>query len=366
MERGHTSVRVLGENYNSLFEKEVFSIELAEKHYMLGKLYENDQQAFERKCDMIRNLYEFLLSDSCNINEATKYFIKGFNGSQVKIILDKKQRAKGEATFSLQSINMKKQYYTSKLDVLLKEQLEGREKSMIDSLFDCYEIKEEDYKQCKRIYNNLLQCFSTAQFDRKCMFINIPAKEMCYDMEKDKFEKFLQLINPYGIKYKADKQSRINGMTREAGYFNYLMSNRQDLSDEETELRDRIKDWSVNGTSLVDENLEKGQAEEIEDLQEKIRELENKVSQQSQEIEAQEKQLDKLNFEIETYERNEKYLRGEIEKAKGQEVKEQPADKLNRSVVNKMVELYENNMTLEVYEKLIRIYAEKSGRELNR
>ena len=61
---------------------------------MLGKLYENDQQAFERKCDMIRDLYEFLLSDSCNINEATKYFIKGFNGSQVKIILDKKQRAK--------------------------------------------------------------------------------------------------------------------------------------------------------------------------------------------------------------------------------------------------------------------------------
>lgn len=223
-----------------------------------------------------------------------------------------------------------------------------------------YKIREKE--KCPFCKEFILHPFSFG----KSMFINIPAKEMCYDMEKDKFERFLQLINPYGIKYKADKQSRINGMTREAGYFNYLISNRQDLSDEETELRDRIKDWSVNGTSLVDESLEKGQAEEIEDLQEKIRELENKVSQQSQEIEAQEKQLDKLNFEIETYERNEKYLRGEIEKAKGQEVKEQPADKLNRSVVNKMVELYENNMTLEVYEKLIRIYAEKSGRELNR
>lgn len=77
---------------------------------------------------------------------------------------------------------------------------------------------------------------------KRDLIIDLPKTDEIKEIEDDEFENFIEILRPYSKNQISIVQSVINNMTKEVGYFNYLINN-TDLSERDLERREDILRW---------------------------------------------------------------------------------------------------------------------------
>lgn len=72
------------------------------------------------------------------------------------------------------------------------------------------------------------------------------------ECDAKRFEEFLEMIRPYFKENKRAMQGLVNKMTREVGYFNYIMC-ADNLQGKELEYRRKIDGWLRKGSYRLDD-----------------------------------------------------------------------------------------------------------------
>lgn len=95
------------------------------------------------------------------------------------------------------------------------------------------------YKKTKTELESIILNFDR-QFNEKDCTLTIPNYALVRTCDETKFNEFIQLIKPYVASVKKNKQKELNSMTKEVGYFNYLMSNTKDLKEIDIKRKESI------------------------------------------------------------------------------------------------------------------------------
>lgn len=76
--------------------------------------------------------------------------------------------------------------------------------------------------------------------DKNNLLLNIPKNEFCTSVSDEAFDVFLEFITPYFVRQRSMVQQQINNMTELAGYYNYLNTNDELLSEVDRKRKDRL------------------------------------------------------------------------------------------------------------------------------
>ena len=119
-------------------------------------------------------------------------------------------------------------------------------------------------KRRKHLYPNI--------FSMKNLLINIPRKEFCTSVTDEDFNSFLRLITPYFINERKRVQHRINEQySKEAGYFNYLMTPGISLSNLDKSRLAKIKKLLDEETLNTFNKLNKDKLTDLKSIKEETK-----------------------------------------------------------------------------------------------
>lgn len=97
-----------------------------------------------------------------------------------------------------------------------------------------------------------------ADINKKDMLITIPTFDKVSELSEERFNDFMEVIQPYSKHMLATIQNEVNNMVEEVGYFRYLMSKSSKLSEVDIERKNTILRWlgiEVITTEPIIENV---------------------------------------------------------------------------------------------------------------
>lgn len=232
------------DKYEDFFTNNKFDLQKT-----LSKLEKYDDK--EIRAGYIRKVYEFILETS-NCHEITKKWIKN-RGSIIDAIKEENKNRRKKDIIEEKNGNAQVSYDIKRFKDTLQIPYANSTRSILTAVTAFNNISEEDYKLCDKALKLANLNYASKCYDSKDLLINIPAKALSVECNIDKFKELLKLIEPYSVKLRRNVQDKINTMSEEVGYFNYLMSTGAELSETELELKTAIEDW-INGFQFEFDN----------------------------------------------------------------------------------------------------------------
>ena len=105
---------------------------------------------------------------------------------------------------------------------------------------DKMDLRNEFIRQFNR-FNDIYG--EVADINKKDMLITIPTFDKVSELSEEKFNDFMEIIQPYSKHMLAAVQSEVNNMVEEVGYFRYLMSKSSKLSEVDIERKNTLLRW---------------------------------------------------------------------------------------------------------------------------
>lgn len=97
-----------------------------------------------------------------------------------------------------------------------------------------------------------------ADISKKDMLITIPTFDKVSELSEEKFNDFMEIIQPYSKHMLAAVQSEVNNMVEEVGYFRYLMSKSSKLSEVDIERKNTLLRWlgreTISNEPIIENN----------------------------------------------------------------------------------------------------------------
>ena len=206
--------------YNRLYELDMWSDSAAE--HLLA--YRNDK---ERRILYLKRLFTYIL-DTSAMNDFTKEYIRsglsesdaarvhGINTSTAKSLIHYANNKMGEAAIWSDSM------------------------SIVSFVIFKADISEDEWQKLEQRYKMIVRRTSKRLIQKKDILINISTQEYAEEIDDKSFGDFLYTIAPYTVSNRKKNQNKVNNMTNAIGYFNYIMSDGMQLSEEDEKRRDKV------------------------------------------------------------------------------------------------------------------------------
>lgn len=206
--------------YKRLYECDVWSDSAAES--LLA--YRNDK---ERRILYLKRLFSYLL-DTSAINDFTKEYIRsglseseaagirGINTSTAKSLIHYDNKKMGDAAVWNETM------------------------SIVGFVVFKADISEDEWQELEQRYKMIVRRTSKRLIQKKDILINISTQEYAEEIDDKSFGDFLYTIAPYTVSNRKKNQKKVNDMTNAIGYFNYIMSDGMQLSEEDEKRRDKV------------------------------------------------------------------------------------------------------------------------------
>ena len=120
---------------------------------------------------------------------------------------------------------------------------------------DKIDLRNEFIRQFNR-FNDIYG--EVADINKKDMLITIPTFDKVSELSEEKFNDFMEIIQPYSKHMLAAVQSEVNNMVEEVGYFRYLMSKSSKLSEVDIERKNTLLRWlgreTISNEPIIENN----------------------------------------------------------------------------------------------------------------
>lgn len=117
------------------------------------------------------------------------------------------------------------------------------------------DLRNEFIRQFNR-FNDIYG--EVADINKKDMLITIPTFDKVSELSEEKFNDFMEIIQPYSKHMLDAVQSEVNNMVEEVGYFRYLMSKSSKLSEVDIERKNTLLRWlgreTISNEPIIENN----------------------------------------------------------------------------------------------------------------
>lgn len=231
-----TIINNLSNFYYDFHSNNEFSEERAE-------IFFNSYNNKERHIKYIKEIYETILSSSL-INETSKIIIKtrktyaetaryynSLHQQEIENPAPSKTKIKPK-TFELVKADI---YYTNrKLENILsnyKHITEYSQKDFFTLIIYQSNISDTLWNEADESLERLKVTLNGKLISKGTFWLNIPVREYNKELTDEEFAHLLELITPYFNTQKLLAQKRLNNMSREVGYLNYILKSSITLNE---------------------------------------------------------------------------------------------------------------------------------------
>lgn len=209
--------RDLKEFYNDLYELDAYS-ESKAAMLLRGKTSQSERISY------IESVYDIFLRTS---DENVKAWITS-NHSLKEISL---------------LMNINEYTLNSRIDYFeksIKDCVEFKGSNILCTVIMSDSISEEEWSELWDKLKLAVSRTADKSIDKNALLLNIPKNEFCTFVSDEAFDVFLEFITPYFVRQRSMVQQQINEMTELVGYFNYLNTNDELLSEVDRKRKDRL------------------------------------------------------------------------------------------------------------------------------
>lgn len=204
----------------------------------------------EERLKLLENVYKIVLGARF-INSFTLEYLTHSNRNYDDIV--KRYNDSSETPLDMNSGRSRITFCQRKIaEVFTTVSYRGEELNFITWLF-CYSAHQEISLSEEKIdlRNEFIRQFNrfndlygeVSDINKRDLLINIPTYDKVNELSEEKFNDFMEVIQPYSKHMLATIQSEVNNMLEEVGYFRYLMSKTSKLSEVDIERKNTLLRW---------------------------------------------------------------------------------------------------------------------------
>ncbi len=204
----------------------------------------------EERLKLLENVYKVILGARF-INSFTMEYLTHSNRNYDDIV--KGYNESSETPIDMNSGRSRITFCQRKIaEVFTTVNYRGEELNFITWLF-CYNAHQQISLSEEKIdiRNAFIRQFNrfndlygeVSDINKRDLLINIPTYEKVSELSEERFNDFMEIIQPYSKHMLATIQSEVNNMLEEVGYFRYLMSKTSKLSEVDLERKNTILRW---------------------------------------------------------------------------------------------------------------------------
>lgn len=231
--------QALHKYYDDCFSNGEFDTNKVLENGLIDSSYNTDN-----RLKMLRSVYDCVLK-SKSINDITKMYITHSNKTYEDIVNMYNASLKDEEKVEFNSARNRIIFCQNKIKNSFPTIVYGGEElCLITWIFNkkCHMGLEldSDKLELQNYFIDQLNYFNNKyaepiEVSRKDLLIKIPVVEKVKTLDEEKFNNFVDIIEPYTTNKLNIVQGYVNNMKEEVGYFRYLMSKSSKLSDEDVE-----------------------------------------------------------------------------------------------------------------------------------
>ena len=209
--------RDLKEYYNDLFELDMFS---SSKAALLLRCKTSQSE----RISYIESVYNIVLRAS---DENVKAWITSNHSlKEISLLMD----------INEYTLNSRIDYFEKSI----KDCVEYKDSNILRTVIQSDSISEEEWEELWHKLKLAVSRTADKSIDKNALLLNVPKNEFCTVVSDEAFEVFLEFITPYFIRQRSVVQQQINNMTELAGYYNYLNTNDELLSDLDRKRKEKL------------------------------------------------------------------------------------------------------------------------------
>ncbi len=209
--------RDLKEYYNDLYELDAYS-ESKAAMLLRGKTSQSERISY------IESVYDIFLRTS---DEVVKAWISSNHSlKEISLLMD----------INEYTLNSHIDYFEKSI----KDCVEFKGSNILRTVILSDSISEEEFSELWDKLKLAVSRTADKSIDKNTLLLNIPKNEFCTSVPDESFDVFLEFITPYFIRQRSMVQQQINEMTELVGYFNYLNTNNELLSELDRKRKDRL------------------------------------------------------------------------------------------------------------------------------
>lgn len=237
--------QALHKYYDDCFSNGEFDREKVIKNERIDTSYDT-----EERLKLLESVYKIVL-EAKFINDFTLEYLTHSNRNYDDIV--KKYNENNEEPIDLNSGRSRITFCQRKIaEVFTTVSYEGEELNFITWLFFNKAHMGINYDPAKiDLRNEFIRQFNrfndiygeVADINKKDMLITIPTFDKVQELSEEKFNDFMEIIQPYSKHMLAAIQSEVNNRVEEVGYFRYLMSKSSKLNEVDIERKNILLRW---------------------------------------------------------------------------------------------------------------------------
>lgn len=209
--------RDLKEYYNDLYELDVYS-ESKAAMLLRGKTSQSERISY------IESVYDIFLRTS---DENLRAWISSNHSlKEISLLMD----------INEYTLNSRIDYFEKSI----KDCVEFKGSNILRAVILSDSISEEEWAELWDKLKVAASRTADKSIDKNALLLNIPKNEFCTSVSDEAFDVFLEFITPYFVRQRSMVQQQINEMTELAGYYNYLNTNDELLSEVDRKRKDRL------------------------------------------------------------------------------------------------------------------------------
>ena len=282
-----TIINNLSNFYYDFHEGGEFSKEKAE-------IFFNSYNNKDRHIKYIKEIYETILSSSI-INETSKIIIKtrktyaetaryynSLHQQEIENTVDSSNLHKPRRPKTPELVKADIYYTNRKLENILsnyKHTAEYPQKDFFTLIIYQSNISDTLWNEANESLERLKVTLNGKLISKGAFWLNIPVREYNKELTDEEFTHLLELITPYFNTQKVIAQQRLNGMSREVGYLNYILKSSITLNEIDETRRNIILSLSSK------EQVEKFKRDQQHSQSNPLYQYETQLTQLREEIE---------------------------------------------------------------------------------
>ncbi len=209
--------RDLKEYYNDMHELDVFS-DLKAAMLMRGKTNQSERISY------IERIYDIFLRASDEIVKA--WISSNHSLKEISLLMD----------INEYTLNSRIDYFEKSI----KDCVEFKGSNILREVILTDSISDAEWGELWDKLKFAASRTADKSIDKNNLLLNIPKNEFCTSVSDEAFDVFLEFITPYFVRQRSMVQQQINEMTELAGYFNYLNTNDELLSEVDRKRKNKL------------------------------------------------------------------------------------------------------------------------------
>ncbi len=209
--------RDLKEYYNDLYELDVFS-ESKAAMLMHGKTSQSERISY------IESIYDIFLRASDEIVKA--WISSNHSLKEISLLMD----------INEYTLNSRIDYFEKSI----KDCVEFKGSNILREVILTDSISDAEWGELWDKLKFAASRTADKSIDKNNLLLNIPKNEFCTSVSDEAFDVFLEFITPYFVRQRSMVQQQINEMTQLVGYFNYLNTNDELLSEVDRKRKNKL------------------------------------------------------------------------------------------------------------------------------